>query len=84
MTAGEFYEKILVICRKCNCSVISGYRTEKHNKAVGGVERSLHLVGYACDLEPDDDASLPDIEYWAKRMGLSVKLYASSAHVQIY
>lgn len=28
----------------------SGYRTWKHNKAVGGVENSQHLVGKAADI----------------------------------
>ena len=30
--------------------VNSGYRCEKHNKAVGGVPRSQHLVGQAADI----------------------------------
>jgi len=30
--------------------VTSGYRCEKHNKEVGGVQRSLHLVGQAADV----------------------------------
>lgn len=30
--------------------VNSGYRCEKHNKAVGGVPRSQHLVGEAADI----------------------------------
>ncbi len=30
--------------------ITSGYRCEKHNNEVGGVERSLHLVGQAADV----------------------------------
>ena len=30
--------------------VNSGYRCEKHNKAVGGVPRSQHMVGQAADI----------------------------------
>ena len=30
--------------------VNSGYRCEKHNKAVGGVPRSQHIVGEAADI----------------------------------
>lgn len=32
--------------------VNSGFRFEKHNKAVGGVPRSQHLVGEAADIRP--------------------------------
>lgn len=34
--------------------VTSGYRSEKLNKAVGGVANSAHLTGYAADLQPSD------------------------------
>ena len=30
--------------------VISGYRSPKHNKAIGGVKNSQHLLGRACDI----------------------------------
>lgn len=33
-------------------NVTSGFRCEKLNKAVGGVPTSLHLKGYAADLQP--------------------------------
>lgn len=32
--------------------VNSGFRCEKHNKTVGGVPRSQHLVGEAADIRP--------------------------------
>ena len=41
--------------------VNSGYRCEKHNKAVGGVLRSQHLVGQAADIRCDDNAALARI-----------------------
>jgi uncharacterized protein YcbK (DUF882 family) len=31
--------------------IVSGFRTDEHNRAVGGAERSRHLVGDAVDLE---------------------------------
>lgn len=31
--------------------VNSGYRSEKHNKAVGGVKNSYHLLGMASDIK---------------------------------
>jgi len=30
-------------------TINSGYRSESHNKKVGGVENSKHLIGIACD-----------------------------------
>lgn len=30
--------------------ITSGYRTPEHNKAVGGVENSSHMKGYAADI----------------------------------
>lgn len=32
----------------------SGYRTEKHNAAVGGVEDSAHIKGYAVDIQTNN------------------------------
>ena len=83
MSPGEAYERVLMICHVTSSSIISSLRTKKHNKAVGGEGHSLHLVGFAWDLEPDDDKDLQLIKYWGERLGLRVKLYKSSAHVQI-
>ena len=41
--------------------VNSGYRCEKHNKAVGGVPRSQHMVGEAADIHCYDNAKLARI-----------------------
>ena len=38
--------------------VNSGYRCEKHNKAVGGVPKSQHMRGEAADIHCDDNAKL--------------------------
>jgi len=32
--------------------IVSGYRTQAHNRAVGGARRSYHLTGRAADFEP--------------------------------
>jgi uncharacterized protein YcbK (DUF882 family) len=50
--------------------VNSGYRCPKHNKAVGGAARSLHLCGMAADISADqkDQALLFEI---AKNAGLT-------------
>jgi len=36
--------------------ITSGYRTKKHNKAVGGVENSSHTLGLAADISCEDSA----------------------------
>lgn len=32
--------------------ITSGFRCDKLNKAVGGVENSIHRIGYAADIQP--------------------------------
>lgn len=32
--------------------IVSGYRTPEHNEAIGGAERSQHMMGRAVDLRP--------------------------------
>ena len=39
--------------------VISGYRTQWHNVAVGGARRSQHLTASAADIRPVEMAALP-------------------------
>ena len=34
--------------------VNSGYRCEKHNKSIGGADKSEHLLGRACDISATD------------------------------
>ncbi len=36
-------------------TVLSGYRTEKHNERVGGAPKSYHTIGYAADWTADID-----------------------------
>lgn len=51
---GELVEKILDPLRAAYgmpIRVSSGYRCEKLNKAVGGAATSVHMLGYAADLQ---------------------------------
>ena len=41
--------------------VNSGYRCEKHNKAVGGVKNSQHLKGEAADIQCQDNEKLKQL-----------------------
>jgi len=36
---------------KQSITITSGYRSPKHNKSVGGVANSQHVLGNACDLQ---------------------------------
>ena len=49
--------------------VTSGFRNKVLNKAVGGVESSVHMIGYACDIVPANgqfEKFAKFIENWAK------------------
>lgn len=49
--------------------VSSGLRIDALNKAVGGVETSVHKIGYAADIQPANghfDAFVAFIKVWAK------------------
>ncbi len=51
----EFMTK-LMFARNLNSvkyKIMSGYRTRKHNKKVGGVAGSSHMRGLACDIKAD-------------------------------
>ena len=41
--------------------VNSGYRCERHNKDVGGVKNSQHLVGQAADIHCEDNERLKQL-----------------------
>lgn len=51
-------------------TVVSGYRTEEHNKSVSGADKSQHVLGRAVDLRP----VLPKVD------GVRTKLQASDIH----
>ncbi len=46
--------------------VNSGYRTEAHNKSVGGVENSQHRYGLAADIHIDNQIQGDKLEKLAK------------------
>lgn len=52
----ELLDKLQIIRDEINLpiTVTSGYRCEKHNKAVGGKENSQHLKGNAADITCSD------------------------------
>jgi len=50
MTVLEFVEKAQIFCTQLNGSITSWYRTEEHNRKVGGAKRSAHLKWLAVDI----------------------------------
>lgn len=49
--------------------VTSGFRNEALNKAVGGVKNSVHMIGFAADIQPSNGKMkefAAFIEKWAK------------------
>ena len=49
-------------------AINSGYRCEKHNKAVGGSPNSQHVQGTAADIRPLGDMSLKDLCQLAEKI----------------
>ena len=43
-------EKFRTICGNRSIRISSGYRCQKHNKGVGGAEKSQHIEGQAADI----------------------------------
>jgi len=55
--------------------ITSGYRTEAHNKKVGGKESSAHLTGYAADIATPTSSHRFDLvrlalQYGVRRIGI--------------
>lgn len=82
MTRLVFLAKIEEMHELFKFSETSGWRTEKHNKAVGGVENSKHLLGLAVDCvldNPADEKAFCDI---AKAKGLAFNPEGDHIHLQ--
>jgi hypothetical protein len=72
VTRAEFAEAAFTFMAVMGASQTSGFRTARHNKKVGGVERSAHLVGLAADVVYDGGAfPAPGVAgAWASKLGL--------------
>lgn len=58
--------------------IVSGYRCEKHNKAVGGATKSRHLYGMAADIKVEGVAPL-EVAKYAESIGVKgIGLYETS------
>lgn len=69
-------------------TVLSGYRSEKHNRAIGGARFSQHVQGRALDLRPPDGVPLEmfwhDIRSNAWRFGIrGIGKYKTFIHIDV-
>lgn len=68
--------------------VNSGYRCEKHNREVGGVPPSRHLLGLAADVAPLDPAAIGPFQtlvgyLFGRREGWELKFYQRFVHIAV-
>lgn len=63
--------------------VNSAYRSQEHNRAVGGVENSYHVQGLAADIRPENLKDLPELQDLCVELNSDggVGLYDSFVHV---
>lgn len=63
----------------------SGYRSPEHNKAVGGVSNSQHVLGTAADIRPEDLKDLPELQKICDEMNPhgGVGYYNTFCHVDV-
>ena len=62
-------------------TVNSGYRCKTHNKAVGGVSKSLHLYGMAADIKVEGVTPL-EVAKYAESIGVKgIGLYEWGCHI---
>lgn len=63
----------------------SGYRSPEHNKAVGGVKNSYHVLGMAADIRPRSLKDLPMLRAVTDEINYSggVGFYDTFVHVDV-
>lgn len=77
-----FAMRVIALCYKFRGSVSSWGRTFKHNKDVGGVENSWHLLWFGCDVVLDEMVKNEGFEDDAKVVGLRAILEGDHYHLQ--
>ena len=65
--------------------VNSAYRSPEHNKAVGGVSNSQHVLGTAADIRPEDLKDLSELQKIADELNPhgGVGFYNTFVHVDV-
>jgi len=78
----DLIEGVVFLCCKHRGSVSSWGRTPGHNKAVGGVENSLHQIWLGCDVVLDVNQKNVVFEADARELGLSALWEKDHYHLQ--
>jgi hypothetical protein len=82
MTPFELITKVFMLCYKHNGSVTSWGRTKKHNKDVGGVQNSYHMLWISCDVVLDTMEKSEEFEKDSASLGLLALLEGDHYHLQ--
>lgn len=78
----SFVARVFALCFKHRGSVSSWGRTLKHNKDVGGVPNSYHMLWLGCDVVLDVMEKNDDLESDAGELGLKAILEGDHYHLQ--
>lgn len=82
MSPFEFVQSVILLCSKYRGSVSSWGRTPKHNKDVGGVENSIHMLWLGCDVVLDEMSTNVKFEADAEFLGLKAIFEVDHYHLQ--
>lgn len=82
MSPDQFLDALRAYCSITGASVTSFGRTWEHNREVGGVPRSAHIVWLAADVVYDADRPPADGPEWAGRLGLRLIREGDHDHLQ--
>ena len=80
--AFDFIERVVLVCSKHRGSVSSWGRTPKHNKDIGGVEGSIHMLWLGCDVVLDEMKKNLEFEADAAKIGLKAIYEKDHYHLQ--
>jgi hypothetical protein len=78
----SFGLRVFALCFKYQASISSWGRTPKHNKDVGGVPNSYHMLWIGCDVVLDVMAKNEEFESDAGELGLKAILEGDHYHLQ--
>jgi len=78
----DFVNRVLLLKIRWGFSVTSWGRTDKHNKAVGGVDGSNHLFWLGMDVVLDEMKKNIEFEKDADRLGLVAIFEGDHYHLQ--
>ena len=82
MDALSFFLSVIFISYKYRGSVSSWGRTAKHNKEVGGVEGSIHLLWLGVDVVLDEMKKSLEFEKDCDKLGMVALFEGDHYHLQ--